>query len=328
MRRGRTGGRQSKAGARRWLGLGLALAGFLVSASIASASPLIPPGFNLQASNGFKVFGIIFDGTPREEHDELLLFVVGKDSAVGYFSPVAKIDETSVLATLGSVGSVNLQFVATGRPHSVRTPCGTPRAVTVESGYYEGAVDLRGEEGYMHARAVRVAGDTRTTLGLICPGSTDVEGFGGFAPGARFSLHRRMGDMTVDFSARKNSPTSPSRFEASIQERRGRLGISRELSSTGPASSFDFDMGRRTVIPPPRRLARIDPPAPFSGRLAFSLGPRIPSRLAGSLTVDFPGRSDVRVVGPGAKANLVRYVDNPSHHFKLPRLSPWLSTKP
>jgi hypothetical protein len=304
-------------------GVSGAIATLCVAAS-AAASPIIPAGFALKASNGYTIHSIAFEGF--DSPAELLLFAVRKDSGVSYFTRDAQIDETSVVANLGSVGSIDLHFVSTGRPRRERTPCGTPKFVTVESGHYEGTIDLEGEEGFMRARATRARADVRTTFGLIC-GSSGSEGVGGHSPGARFSISRRSGTTRTQFVARKNSPTRVSRFEALIEERRGRLEVSRGIKATAPPGAFSFDV--------PRRLAVVQPPAPFAGEAAYAGGGAAPHGARGDLTVDFPGHAGVALAGPGATAGLVRYVDNPSHPFSLlagrplalSRFTAWPTTK-
>ena len=298
---------------------------FLPSAAV--ASPLVPPGFQLKASNGYKVFGVFFDGTPHEERDEVLLFVVREGSAVTYFVP-AEAGETSVSADLGALGSVDLHFVPTGRPKSERTPCGTPKRVRVERGIYEGSFELQGEEGFATARAARVPATARILLGLVCGAGGDDGGFGGHSPGARLSIHRRADGASTEFVARTNSPTRPAYFEASIEEKRGRIGISRGVSFKGPSAAFQFDFAAKT--------ATVEPGGPFHGSAMYDGRRGRFARAKGNLTVDFPGHSGVALLGPRTSAGMVRYVDNPSHPFalpaadafSLPRLGAWLSTKP
>jgi hypothetical protein len=309
-----------KGGAGRRLGIvaGLVAGALLLAATVASASPFVPPGFRLPASNGYRVFGFFFDGTPREERDELFLFVARRHSAVSYFAP-AQADETSVSARLGSVGSVDLHFVPSGDVRSERTPCGTPKSVDVQSGVYEGTVDLHGEEGYMRAHATRVASEARTVLGLVCGGSFD-EGSGGHAPGARLTVVSGREPNRIEFVARKNSPIRPARFEASVGERVGRVGITRAVSSVAAPHAFDFDAEAKSAV--------VEPGAPFAGSLAYDGGRGRSRRVHGNLSIDFPGRSGVRLVGPDTRAGMIRSVENPGQVFRVPRLGMWPLTKP
>lgn len=311
-----------------WLGLIAAVTfATLAVTSVAVASPLVPPGFQLQASNGYRISGIFFDGTPHEERDELVLFVVRRDAAVAYFAP-AKADETSVSADLGAVGSVDLHFVPTGGSRVEQVRCGEPKRIRIESGFYEGTVDLHGEEGYVRARAGRVSATARPLVGLVCIGRSSDEGFGGDSPGARLTVHRRAAGARTEFVARKNSPTRVARFEASIEEREGKLGVTRAVKSTAVPAAFDFAF--------PAKTATIKPGGPFHGTVGYDGKKGKFNRVGGNLSADFPGHSGVQLTGPHTSASMIRYVDNPSHPFDLsgagalgmPRLAPWLSTRP
>ncbi len=304
-------GRLIKAGV---VGALLVLVVLVCTGPAAASQRLVPPGFQLKASDGYRIYGIFFDGTPHEERDELILFVVGKDGAVSYFAP-ARADETSISASLGAVGSVDLHFVPAGRARVEHVPCGRPKRIKVEAGFYEGTVDLHGEEGYVRARASRVSATARPLLGLVCLGPTD-EGSGGHSPGARLTIHRRAAGGSTEFVARKNSPTRVARFEASIEERRGKLGIARAVRSAGAASAFDFAF--------PAKTALVRPGGPFHGEARYDGARGRFRRVQGDLTVDFPGHTGVRLVGSHAGAGMIRYVDNPSHPFDAPLVDPML----
>lgn len=323
-----TGVRQ---GLRTGLGLAVIVVATALGAASAQASALIPPGFQLPASHGYRIFGLFFDGTPHEERDEVILIVARKGSAATYFAP-AEADETSVSADLGALGSIDLHFVPAGRPKSERTPCGEPKRVKVERGTYEGTFDFRGEEGFARAHSAHLGATARVLLGLICPGDSSVEGVGGHAPGAQLTVHRRVAGASTGLVARTNSPTRPVYLQASIEEKRGRIGISREIRSKAAPSSFEFDFSDHAAL--------LRPGAPFHGTAAYEGERGRFQRLRGDLSVDFSGHSGVRLVGSHTSAGMVRYVDNPSHPFRLvwggsgalgfavPRLAPWLSTKP
>ncbi|HSS34015.1 MAG TPA: hypothetical protein VLL27_12115 [Solirubrobacterales bacterium] len=314
-----------------WRGLGLIVAlalAVLVLPSAAAASPLVPPGFVLQGSHGYKVFGLFFDGTPHEEPDELILIVGRKGAGLLYAAP-AEVDETSVAADLGALGSVDLHFVPTGRPKSEATPCGRPKRLKVEGGRFEGVFDFRGEEDYTRAHAKKVRATPRIAIELVCGATDTSEGFGGHSPGARLTIHRRTAGETTELVVRKNSPTCPARFEAWIEETVGRILVTRDVTFTAAPSAFQFSV--------PSKAALVVPGGrPFHGSAMYDGRRGKFSRAQGSLTVDFPGHSGVHLLGSHTSAGMVRYVDNPSHPFDLPGVSPfslprlgaWLSTRP
>ena len=96
-----------------------------------------------------------------------------------------------------------------------------------------------------------------------------------------------------------NSPSRPVRFGASIRERRGDLKIDRSVGHGCPRT-FDFDV--------PSGKARVRPPRPFAGTATYRRPPGGRPRWRGDLSVDFPGRSDIRLTGPGTRASLIRAV--------------------
>jgi hypothetical protein len=296
------------------------MVGLLVASAASAASLLVPGGFRLEASNGYSLHALSYDGDPKGEHDVLLLFFSRKDSNVLYFARKGvEVTETSISADLGNLGSIELHFAPSGQPGEQRSAC-DQQQVEFDSGSYEGRIDFEGEEGFTKVHAASARGDLWFALNLICSKAV-VEGFGGHSPGARLSTWRRWSHGKVEFEARKNSPTRPSRLRAEIDERRGNLLIARAVRSVAGPGAFEFDV--------PSQTARLRPPAPFAGVARFDRAGKQPGRLRGSLSVDFPGRSNVSLAG--SRGGLERYVANPSHPFRpnVPsRLSLWPSTKP
>jgi len=277
----------------------------LAMASSASAETLSPPGgFRLHASNGYSLDVLSFH-KPETERGEVLVLVHARGSAVLYFAH-ATVTDTSIEASLGAVGAIDVDFAPSGKARTERSQCGG-KPVIVDSGRYVGAIDFKGEQGYSEAHATGARGDARFALGLVCAKSGD-EGFGGNSPGALLRVHRQ-GGTHIEFEARKNSPSRPARFSASIHERRGPLLIDRGVTAEAKPDAFDFDVSAGT--------ATVAPPAPFDGEATFGRT-REGATWHGDLAVDFPGRAGVRLTGTGTRASLVRAVQNPSHPFRLP----------
>lgn len=271
-------------------------------ASAASANLYPPGGFRLPASNGYWIHAIALDGGPHGEHDEVLLYVSREGSAVVYVARKGvEVTETTVSARIGGVGSLDLHFVPSGKPRTETSICDR-RPIEFDSGFYEGRFDFKGEEGFAAAHTTRARGEVRFVASLICSRSID-EGFGGHSPGARLVVRRHWHRGGLEFTATKNSPTRPARFRAAIQEWRDGLPIAREVSSVAGAGAFEFDV--------PAQRAQVAPPAPFSGLAHFTR----PGELRGNLSVDFPGHSDVSL--GGARGSLQRWVQNPSHPFRI-----------
>lgn len=281
----------------------------LASSSAAYASdPLIPSGFRLQASNGYTLTAIAFND-PDGERDLIQLIMSKRHAAVLYLVP-AIVGPTSIESDLGSIGHIDVDFVSVGEPHMERSDCDR-ESVLVESGRYEGTIELKGEEGYAEVRASTARADAKQLLNLICSGSLRSEGSGGNSPGARLTARtaKRRSARRFEFTAFKNSPTRPARFSASISERKGRMLTVRGVEATGPPKSFDFDV--------PTGTARLYPPEPFEGEAVYFRPAGKRDQWKGDLRVDLPGRANVRLAGRGTRAGLIRAVLNPGQVFRL-----------
>jgi hypothetical protein len=275
-----------------------------IGTSSASADVLpAPNGFRLQGSNGYSI-DIAAVQSPKSGRGALFVYVHRKGSAVFYAAP-ASVAATSFQADLGSVGHVDVHFVPSGEVTTANTECDSG-PVSFDSGQYEGTIDFDGEEGYSEAHVISARGDVRFLTEIVCGGDVSTEGSGGHSPGARLTVRHR-GNRKFEFTAMKNSPSRPARFTASLQERRGTLLISREVQATASPAAFAFDV--------PAGVAAVDPPAPFAGEAAYKRTQRATTRWRGNLTVDFPGRSGVRLTGVGTRAAMIRAVLNPSHPF-------------
>jgi hypothetical protein len=288
--------------------LGLLIGALMtMSVPLAAAAAYAPGGFRLEASNGYWIHAIAFDGDPRGEHDGIVLFVARKGRGATYFARKGvQVTETTVSADLGKLGSIELHFVPGGKPRSEGSACDSP-PVEIESGFYEGRFDFRGEEGFAEAHSTRARGEARLQISLVCGGGGGFsEGSGGHSPGAQLTMQRRFHGGRLRFEATKNSPTRPSRFRASIEERREGLEIERGVEASAGPGAFDFDV--------PHQSAQLKPPKPFTGFARFEGRKGQAGRLEGSLVVDFPGRSGVSL--SGVQGSIQRWVQNPSHPFR------------
>ncbi len=237
----------------------------------------------------------------------LILFVERKHADATYIVlRRVTVTETESTADLGRLGTIDLHFVPSGQPRVEKSTC-DPQPIEIDSGFYEGRVEFEGEEGFTKVDATRAPGEIREAASFFCFRS-GVEGFGGHAPGGLLSLRRKWSGGHLEFQVKKNSPTRPTRLSATIEEEHDGWGVSRSVSAVAGRGAFDFDV--------PGQTARLNPPSPFQGTGTFHrTGRRNPGRLRGSLSVDFPGRSNVSLAG--SKGSLVRFVDHPSHPFRL-----------
>lgn len=240
---------------------------------------------------------------PQTGVGRVLVDLRSRHADVTYSAPAA-VSSGSVQADLGELGGIDVHFVPAGRTRTEQPECGKP--VQVDAGRYEGSIDFEGERGYSEVHASSARGEAGMVLSLVCA-STGSEGIGGHAPGARLTVRRRRTPSRFELTAMENGPTRPVRLGAGIDERRGGLAISRSVEVVAGPGAFDFDV--------PAGTATLQPPEPFAGSAAYRHLSRGRSTWRGDLSVDFPGRPDVRLAGRGTRAGLIRAVLNPGHPF-------------
>lgn len=263
--------------------------------------------FHLPASNGFDLVAVAFEphhdseaspASPVEEGEFLLFLTQGRSALVTYGGP-ARVTPTTIDADLGKLGKISVTRVATGGTTAVRLKCGSKETRRVPSERYEGTIEFHGEEGFadVSATAAPVAhpapcylskGRTKHSVKRLPGAFLHV----GKEPTERFG---------IELNALQMRPGAKTEISATVEEQRGRLEIHRVVMARGSAAAFQYD----------RRLlhAALKPPAPFSGSGSFrprnaSRSSRSPGIWGGNMTVDFPGRRDVALTGPGFWSSL------------------------
>lgn len=315
---------------RRWSKLGAAavsvVAALLALAPAASAEGEPDTGafnaFKLTGSNGYRV-KVLAISRKGYRHGEALIIVSRRRQGVVYLAP-AKVTDTTVEADLGSLGEIDVAFQPGGEQGVAHPTCDRSQEVRYEKGSYVGTIDFRGEEGYTRARATAAPYTLHPYIDFICGGYTRAEEVGHGLPGARLRARVKFaeGEM-IDLQANQNRPGGRVRVAARTNEKRGRIRISREVSFTFPATSFDFA--------PNLSAASFSPPSPFSGSALYRRDAEPANRWTGSLALDFPGRSGVSLTGARFDVNLVHarlIEETSSDRLSRPNLLPWLSTKP
>jgi hypothetical protein len=259
-----------------------------------AGEPLAPPsGFKVRGSNGYSIF--VFGAQAwRGRPAAVMVFVTGKHGGAFYSAP-GTVTENSIQADLAALGEIAVTFRPSGQPRKARSVCdGEP--VTFDSGYYEGTIAFRGEQSYTKIETTTARGDLGPLLNLVCPGLVGSTG-GPFRPGAELEVAGNGRNRGLNLRAVKNRPRARVRLEASVSEEKEGLGILRFIGMLAPSHAFEYD--------PKVKAAILSPPAPFSGAAHFVRGAKPANRWTGSLTVDLPGRSGVKLTGSQTRAKLV-----------------------
>jgi hypothetical protein len=226
---------------------------------------------------------------------------------------------TTIDADLGPAGQISVRFEASGPPERVHASCKRGGSLAYEPGAWVGEIEIAGEEGFTDAHRGRARAIPTPILETGCAtvgiGETSGDGVVGAKLVARSATKKR----AIYLQANKNHRSARVRVEASLEERRGDLIVSREVVGSFPAASFDFD--------PSLQSAALAPAAPFVGSASFHRDARPANQWTGNLSVDFPGRADVPLAGHRFRSALAHAERTEEHHrFRpsRPNLRPWL----
>ena len=223
------------------------------------------------------------------------LLVGGRRGGAIYVAP-ATVTPKTIKADLGALGVIDVDLVGSGRMKTEHSACdGTP--TRFEAGHFEGRIEFHGEDGYTDATAKRAQLTLRPILSIACPGFSSQEIRAADLPGARLRTLSHGEGRSVSLQVNKNRPMARVTFSASVRERNGPIRIQRAVQGAAPTSAFAYDSQLQTAI--------LSLPAPFSGTATFRRGSQPPARWTGSLSIDFPGRSDVPLTGAAVNTHLV-----------------------
>jgi hypothetical protein len=309
----------------KFAALALSSVALLAAAPIAGAEGEEDTGgfgtFRLKGTNGFSILVMGFSG-PHFKRGEVVIFATGKNEAAIYSAP-ARVTATEIDADLGALGEISVWFEASGPPERVPSSCGEGAAV-YEPGTWQGVIEFEGEQGFTKARRSRTKAILSPFFEPDCGGHSIGEEFGHRVRGARLIARSVTRSRSLFLQANQNRRGAPVHVEASLKERRGRMNVTRLVTDGYPGDSFGFD---RML-----RVATLAPPAPFSGSSSFHRDAKRANRWTGSLTLDFPGRSDVPLDGRAFHTSLVpaQRTEQRTRRDRLSRSSliRWLSTKP
>ena len=265
---------------------------------------IIPPTFRAAGSGGYLIRGLLT--APRVAAGDgsdlgrvsLVLLVQRRSTLVTYQAPAEEHGSGRIHAELGALGSVDLRFVPSGGTALARPWCGG-EALRYRRGRFVGRLRFRGEEGYTRVSTRSARPDVSFLLDIECPGESGTTVGGG--PGAQLRALRDRGDGNVTLEVAKRSPSAPAHVAATISEDRGRLLIRRSVGAVVTSAAFRWSGSSRAIL---------KPPAPFGGSAVYEQGSGGRNRWRGSLTVDFPGNSNVPMAGTGFSSVLrqVRFV--------------------
>ena len=253
--------------------------------------------FTLQGSHGYSITVLAYSRR-ADGRGQVLVFANRKRANVTYVAP-ATVTDARIEADLGSVGEISVAFAPSGSIAEERSACAKDDFVQFDAGTFQGTIEFHGEEGYTEASATQVPAEFKPFLDLICfgHGTAETTVFGGSMPGARLRVRPVAPSRHLSVQFNENRPGARMTFEAQTSERHEGIAISRSIQGATPGVAFTFGDHLRT--------ARLGPPAPFSGAAAFHRNAARRNRWTGSLEIDFPGRSNIPLTGPGFRATLV-----------------------
>lgn len=252
--------------------------------------------FSLRAGEGYRI------GVERTRGQVTLYALHGGKSffaSTSYTVP-GKASPQRIDARFGKFGQVSVRLKTQRiRRGKLEEQCkGKPE--TIRYGVFVGTIRFRGEGGYTSVVAQQAKGQLSSGTRIRCvfpnlrPGSGPLAHGSGQVPPSLVAFQGRQRFFEVEVSSGRRRSI---RFSAGSAEQRGHMEIFRNVFAEGPLADFDFasDLSSATVLPP----------RPFQGEASFQRTPASPA-WSGTLSVDFPGRDDVRLTGPRFEADLVR----------------------
>lgn len=250
--------------------------------------------FRVDASNGYSM--LVIGYSRRADGRGTVTMFVGREGKAAIYLAPATVTSSFIRADLGDLGRMDLQLHLSGIVKQETSAC-EKHPLAFEAGTYRGTFEFHGEESYTQAKATAIHSLIRPLLSLVCVGAGSGETSGAGLPGARLRLFSKHGGRAVRVQANENRPGAPMTYEATLDERLGRLRVTRVVEGRVPGSAFSFAESLRAAV--------VHPPAPFSGSASFHRGAAPDNRWTGNLSVDFPGRSNVPLTGAAFQATLV-----------------------
>ncbi|MBS1883201.1 MAG: hypothetical protein JSS97_09615 [Actinobacteria bacterium] len=240
-------------------------------------------GFAIQGRGGLGKHGI-----------RLLL---DRHGEVAYYYDGAKVGPGTVAARFGRLGELDLRFI----PGAGEGALGCGGDEGRQRGSFRGTIEFRGEHDYADVDAHRARGWFQTRPRSDCADGPRRSGARSRAVASRIapiaetgaelvaSTGRRLPDRFLYFSTTNGEAGVRGDFSAFRAERREGMAIERGAQVVGGARAFAWNLGTGT--------ARVEPPAPFSGRGVYRPGADGRPSWTGSLRAPVLGGSPIRLTG-------------------------------
>lgn len=304
-----------------------ATAGRAAADSAASESPHRVARFYLSAPNGYKVTLV----AAVEGADSPVRIVAEHHRGGAEYQTIGTVTANTIHASFGSLGSVSLRFLPSGRVlHSMSEGGGCSLRAKARLGTFVGTFRFRGEGGYTALTTHRVRGGVgaptapinekeQLKLGCLDANRTYVmapsevkrhfaEGPGGEStPGRGVVAVAATQDEATVFVAWGFSLRHPEEegatpdfciFMAVKEETRGKVSIAREVFQGGPVSQCPLDESTGSLS--------VAPEEPFTGTAALQRNADGSTSWIGSLAVPMLGGGVVPLAGPEFESQLVK----------------------
>jgi hypothetical protein len=282
---------------------GVMLAAMVAAGPTAGARPPQRGFIFYTHADGFYLEGRGMVGSGR------IRFLLDRRGEVAYYYVRARVGAGTVKARFGRLGMLDLRFA----PSRGSGPlgCGADED-GLQPGRFRGAIVFHGEHDYANVDAGSARGWFATVPREGC--GTDRRR----APRTAAARASRVGPI-AETGARliaSMSPRIPDLYFYAVpagrrgtervaslgvlrSETRGAMRIERGAQVLGGAKTFEWDLGRG--------IARVEPPAPFTGRAFYRRGaPGRPARWTGSLRVPILGGKPLRLTGSAFDVHLGR----------------------
>lgn len=273
----------------RWgklLGVGILALALPAPAMAGAESEGAAAAFRLHGTHGYSILALAASNPKTGTGSVVLL--VGKRGAGAIYEAPATVTSEGIEAELGGLGRISLRTQPLGAEETTRSAC-SKKPVRYEAMALVGEIEFNGEQGYTRASATRVKDLVKPFLDLVCAGYGYGVAYGPGLPGAELSARQPGSNLALKVDS--DGPGKRVRATATIEETSGPIQIQRSVGCFFGGSSFHYT--------PDLTTAKLALPSPFAASASFDRSAPVGRRWTGNLTVDFPGRANVRLASAG-----------------------------